>query len=106
MWEAASGRELFRLDGHAGPVNSAAFSPGGPDGWQIVTASEDGTARVWDAASGQKPRRLDGHAGPVKSAAFSPDGRQIVTASEDGTARVGCRQRPANCFGWMVMPGL
>lgn len=31
---------------HSGPVNSAAYSP---DGQQIVTASDDGTARIWDA---------------------------------------------------------
>ena len=30
-------------------MKSAAFSP---DGQRIVTASQDGTARVWDAASG------------------------------------------------------
>jgi WD40 repeat protein len=31
-------------------VLSAAFSP---DGTRIVTASDDGTARIWDARSGQ-----------------------------------------------------
>ena len=31
-------------------VNSAAFSP---DGRFVVTASEDGTARVWEAATGK-----------------------------------------------------
>jgi WD40 repeat protein len=66
-------------------VNSAAFSP---DGWRIVAASEDKTARIWDASSGQEIRVLRGHEGEVTSAAFSPDGRRIVTASEDKTARI------------------
>jgi WD40 repeat protein len=33
-----------RLEGHSSGVNSALFSP---DGQRILTASEDGTARVW-----------------------------------------------------------
>jgi hypothetical protein len=37
---------VAELTGHAGTVNSAAFSP---DGARVVTASADGTARVWDA---------------------------------------------------------
>jgi hypothetical protein len=33
------------LEGHQDPVNSAAFSP---DGACVVTASDDGTARIWN----------------------------------------------------------
>jgi WD40 repeat protein len=40
----ATGRELAVLRGHEGIVRSAAFSP---DGRYIVTASDDGTARIY-----------------------------------------------------------
>jgi hypothetical protein len=42
-------RELAVLRGHEGPVTSVAFAP---DGTRVVTASDDGTARLWEAASG------------------------------------------------------
>ena len=68
-----------------GPVHSAAFSPNGK---LVVTANEDGTARVWDVASGRSLQTLEGHTGPLFGAAFSPDGKLVVTASIDKTARV------------------
>ncbi|MEO1474505.1 MAG: hypothetical protein AAFS03_11330, partial [Pseudomonadota bacterium] len=75
------------LQGHAGTVWSAAFSP---DGTRIVTASSDNTARVWrrtdDGAWAHDT--LQGHEDWVRSAAFAPDGTRIVTASGDSTARV------------------
>jgi WD40 repeat protein len=37
-------------------VTSAAFSG---DGTQIVTASDDGTARIWDAATGREITRVE-----------------------------------------------
>jgi WD40 repeat protein len=78
-------RQRTLLAGHEGPVNQSAYSP---DGTHIVTASDDGTARVWDAATGATLLVLKGHTGGVISAAFSPDGKRIVTASSDRTARV------------------
>jgi hypothetical protein len=75
----------FVLDGHAGYVYSAAFSP---DGSRVVTASNDKTARIWDAAKGKEIAVLRGHEDAVNSAAFSPDGSRIVTASADQTARI------------------
>jgi WD40 repeat protein len=83
VWDAASGKELAKLQ-HEGSVSSAAFST---DGQRVVTASDDGTARVWDAASGKELAKLQ-HQGNVLSAAFNADGQRAVTASRDGTARV------------------
>ena len=54
----ASGKEIAVLEGHAGLVNSAAFSG---DGKRVVTASWDNTARIWDAESGKEIAVLKGH---------------------------------------------
>jgi len=80
----ANQRERSMLQGHNGVVWSAAYSP---DGSRVVTASDDGTARLWDS-SGRPIVVLQGHTATVWSAAFSPDGTRIVTASSDGTARL------------------
>jgi hypothetical protein len=66
-------------------VKSARFSP---DGKLVLTASDDGTARLWSVSSGQELAVLRGHSGWIKGVDFSPDGELIVTASEDGTARL------------------
>jgi WD40 repeat protein len=44
LWNAASGKEMARLEGHSDSVESAAFSP---DGQRVVTASDDKTARIF-----------------------------------------------------------
>ena len=70
---------------HEKTVTSASFSP---DGTRVVTASEDGTARIWETASGQPVGTPLRHEKTVTSASFSPDGTRVVTASADGTARI------------------
>ena len=62
---------------YEGSVASVNFSP---DGRQIVTASEDGTARLWNALSGHPVGKPMKHDAEVLSAEFSPDGQKLVTA--------------------------
>ena len=100
IWDAATGQAMLTLSGHGGPVTSVAYSPeceSPPEAPTaqcsklIVTASEDGTARIWNSETGleiQSLKSLSGHTGYVSSATFSPDGKQIITASKDRTARI------------------
>jgi WD40 repeat protein/DNA-binding SARP family transcriptional activator len=64
---------------HEGPIRSLSWSP---DGKRLLTASDDGTARVWSAATGELLLRLD-HKGKVRYASWSPDGSQILTNLEE-----------------------
>ena len=77
--------DILTLEGGAGWVNSASFSP---DGTQIVTANGDSTARIWDAKTGTKRLRLDGHKSIVTTASFSRVGTRIVTGDGKGSVRV------------------
>jgi len=79
------GQELLALSGHQGGVLSATWSP---DGARVVTAGQDGTARLWDTQTGRELAPLSGHKDRVNAVTFSPDGQLVVTASQDGTARL------------------
>lgn len=83
--EAPACEPLFSGFEHAAPITSVAFDPSGE---RILTASEDGTARLWRADNGRQLTRPMRHDGIVRSAVFSPDGRLVLTASDDLTARL------------------
>jgi WD40 repeat protein len=70
---------------HRGKVRSAGFSP---DGSMVITASEDGNARLWAAADGTPIADALHHDGEVWSASFAPDSASIVTGSADGKVRL------------------
>ena len=82
--EAASGKKLTVLEGHAGGITGADFSS---DSSLVVTSATDGTARVWDEANGEEVAVLRGHGGLVVAAAFSPDSSLIATVGADKTLR-------------------
>src|SRR5690606_17095966 len=55
------------------------------DGTQLVSASEDHTARLWQVASGESKVLFHDHA--VTQVAFHPNGKQLLTSSRAGTIR-------------------
>jgi WD40 repeat protein len=78
------GERTRRLGDSIGLTRVVAFDRRGD---RVVTAGDDGIARVW-SVSGGLPRLLIGHSAAIVDAAFSEDGDRVATASADGTARV------------------
>ena len=76
VWSVAVGRRVV-LAGHAGRVLSAEF---GEDGRFVVTAGEDGVARVWNPATGALLVELPSSG----AAALLPDNRALVTLGRGG----------------------
>jgi WD40 repeat protein len=107
LWDAASGKSLPAIEGHASGVQCAAFST---DGQRIAAGSNDGQVCVWDAQSGKQLLDVDGfpcnlppltlaaYEGiepvqieqryAVTSIAFSPNGRQVAACSDDNSVKV------------------
>jgi WD40 repeat protein len=81
----ANTRSLLVLRGHSKDLVEARYSP---DGRQIVTASDDTTARLWDAETGRPQAVLRGHRVDIGGAEFSPDGSRVLTHAKDYTTRV------------------
>ena len=79
------GFQVAVLAGNHGGVLDARWSA---DGTSIVTAGEDGYARVWDPGVAPVLALLGTHAGAVNSLRLSPDGHLAVTAGADKTARI------------------
>ena len=85
VWEVPSGnlRYAFKHDDRA-EVTDVQFAP---QGNLLLSAAEDGTARLWDVDHNEELLVLK-HNASVVAGHFSLTGDFMVTASEDGTARV------------------
>lgn len=82
---AHPGRTLGVLSGHTDSVNQAVWNA---DESRILTAGNDGAARIWDAETFTELLILSGHTEWVNQALWSTDGSLILTASDDGSAKV------------------
>ena len=84
LWDAASGRQIARLQGHRGLVTSLVFLP---DGKTLASASCDQTIRLWrltDLTNVPPPRVFSGHKLEVWRLGLLSDGFTLVSASKDG----------------------
>jgi hypothetical protein len=88
LWDAGSGRELWRLKGIENEaIYEAAFTP---DGRWLLTASHErdpggksylrrnGTVRLWDAAIGAELCTLVRQEGELGAVGLSPDGQTVI----------------------------
>jgi WD40 repeat protein len=97
LWDSESGRRIATLrhdigatysniiSGPDGYANVAAFSS---DGMRLVTAGEDGSARLWNALDGRQLAVLRGHTAPVTRIALSRKGETLLTVSADRSVRL------------------
>jgi WD40 repeat protein len=101
LWgkDTQSASLIASLKGHAGAIESIAFSP---DSTLLATGSEDGTTRLWDARDSRSLATLIGYrnrpSGPAEihvpaylyegpdrlALAFSPDNTEIAIVSDGG----------------------
>ncbi|CCW60501.1 unnamed protein product [Phytomonas sp. EM1] len=65
---------------HEGAVHDVSFAPSGS--W-LLSAGEDGTAKLWDTCEGLLYCTMQAHDGPVRASRFSDDGQFFVTAGKD-----------------------
>ncbi|MDR0328820.1 MAG: WD40 repeat domain-containing protein [Planctomycetaceae bacterium] len=106
IFDAASGKELKRMEGDLGEIRAAAFSL---DGKQVIAWSEDvnldvivdhkivkrtRSIRTWDAESGKELKKVIIHTdiwfsnSHMEGCYFSPDRKCIIAACHDNTVRI------------------
>jgi WD40 repeat protein len=80
LWDAATGKLLRSLEGHASSVSAVTFSPNGKI---LATASYDKTVRLWDVATAKTLVTFSAHDNYVLAVAFSPSGKQVASGGAD-----------------------
>ncbi len=83
------GRRSLPLRGHRLPVKTARFSP---DGGQVLTTSDDESARLWQVADGTLRWQAEGVG---EWGTFSPDGRLLAINHHAGRTQLLQRQTGA-----------
>src|SRR5262249_22601115 len=105
VWDAATGREVLSLHGHAQQVVRAVFTP---DGKRLLALVADGSLKAWDTDIGREAPapRLQGPAHPVAlpAVAFRPGARRAAVARPGGPVKVWDTATGAAVFALKVFP--
>jgi WD40 repeat protein/serine/threonine protein kinase/DNA-binding LacI/PurR family transcriptional regulator len=86
LWDASTGEELGRFEGHTDRVYTVAFSP---DGTLAASGSQDSTVIIWNVADRSIVHHLGagnsaGHDLDVWNVKFTPDGTKLVSGDSGG----------------------
>jgi serine/threonine protein kinase/WD40 repeat protein len=81
LWDAATGKETGRLEGHTAWTSSLLFLP---DGKRLASSSADQTIRIWDLASQKCVDVLRGPWLEVWRVVLLPDGKTLASSTKDG----------------------
>lgn len=83
IWDVESGEALHTLDGSIVNSKSNIKAPFSPDGKKLVTASEEGVAKIWNVRTGRLSHILNPLDGirKINATAFSPDGESLLISS-------------------------
>ena len=85
LFDAATGVERTRLEGHRDYVYHLAFNH---DGSRLASCGYDKVIRVWDTASGKTVGALKEHTEAVYAVAFSGDGALLASAAADRSVKI------------------
>lgn len=85
LWDATTGKESQRFEGHTDSVNGIAFSA---DGKRMLSSGVDGTARYWNVETGRELQKFQGHNATVRRIVFHPGGKHALSAGRDGRVRM------------------
>jgi WD40 repeat protein len=91
IWDVESGESLHTLDGSIVNSKSNIKAPFSPDGKKLVTASEEGIAKIWNVRTGKLFHILNPMDGirKITATAFSPDGKSLLVSSYKYKAKDG-----------------
>jgi WD40 repeat protein len=101
VWDAATGRLLLQLEGHAKWVCKLAFSR---DGRCLISAAADQSIRLWDTGTWTEAEVLLGHRDEVHDVAISEKGDLVASTSKDGDLMLWKEEGKEAKDGYLLLP--
>ncbi|MCZ6690320.1 MAG: hypothetical protein O7H41_12000 [Planctomycetota bacterium] len=85
LLDAATGKTLARLHGHASQVTALASSP---DADRFASGDDDGVVRIWGVEAQKELLKIETGSSPVAGVQFLQDGARLIATSMDGPPHI------------------